>query len=103
MNQRERTEWHRVVIFNEQLWPECSRAISHAKAAQSILKASLQTRKWTDQQGVEKYTTEVVLATLSRRELTMLGRRQEVDAGGGDWQLVHLLPHRAVSVQAAAK
>jgi single-strand DNA-binding protein len=74
---RERTEWHRVVIFNEAL----------AKVAQNYLKkgstvyleGALQTRKWTDQSGMEKYTTEIVLQRY-RGELTMLGGR----AGGGD-------------------
>ena len=76
---RERTEWHRVVIFNENL----------AKVAQNYLKkgstvyieGQLQTRKWTDQSGVEKYTTEIVLQQY-RGELTMLGGRGD-NAGGG--------------------
>jgi single-strand DNA-binding protein len=80
---RERTEWHRVVIFNEAL----------AKVAQNYLKkgstvyleGSLQTRKWTDQSGMEKYTTEVVLQRY-RGELTMLGGRGGDGGGayGGD-------------------
>ncbi len=76
---RERTEWHRVVIFNENL----------AKVAQQYLKkgstiyieGQLQTRKWTDQQGVEKYSTEVVLQRF-RGELTMLGGRGDSQGGG---------------------
>lgn len=76
---REKTEWHRVVIFNENL----------AKVAQNYLKkgskvyveGQLQTRKWTDQSGVEKYSTEVVLQRF-RGELTMLDGRSE-GAGGG--------------------
>lgn len=76
---REKTEWHRVVIFNENL----------AKVAQSYLKkgskvyveGQLQTRKWTDQSGVEKYSTEVVLQRF-RGELTMLDGRND-NAGGG--------------------
>jgi len=68
--QRERTEWQRIVIFNEHL----------GKVAQDYLKkgnpvyieGQLQTRRWTDQQGVEKYTTEVVLQRF-RGELTLLG------------------------------
>ena len=75
---RERTEWHRVVIFNEHL----------AKIAESYLKkgskvyveGQLQTRKWTDKDGNEKYSTEVVLQRY-RGELTMLDARQ--DGGGG--------------------
>lgn len=78
---REKTEWHRVVIFNENL----------AKVAQNYLKkgskvyieGQLQTRKWTDQSGVEKYSTEVVLQRF-RGELTMLdGRGDGAGAGGG--------------------
>ncbi len=77
---KERTEWHRVVIFNENL----------AKVAQSYLKkgstvyieGQLQTRKWTDQQGQEKYTTEIVLQRY-RGELTMLGGRGDSGGAGG--------------------
>lgn len=78
---REKTEWHRVVIFNENL----------AKVAQNYLKkgskvyveGQLQTRKWTDQSGMEKYSTEVVLQRF-RGELTMLdGRGEGQGAGGG--------------------
>jgi len=76
---RERTEWHRVVIFNEAL----------AKVAQNYLKkgstvyieGQLQTRKWTDQSGIEKYTTEIVLQRY-RGELTMLGGRGDSATGG---------------------
>lgn len=76
---RDKTEWHRVVIFNENL----------AKVAQNYLKkgskvyveGQLQTRKWTDQSGVEKYSTEVVLQRF-RGELTMLDGRND-GAGGG--------------------
>ena len=81
---REKTEWHRVVIFNENL----------AKVAQNYLKkgstiyieGQLQTRKWTDQAGVEKYSTEVVLQRY-RGELTMLGGRGDNQGGSfGDSQ-----------------
>ena len=74
--QRERTEWHRVVIFNENLARVAEQYLR--KGSTVYLEGQLQTRKWTDQQGVEKYTTEVVLARY-RGELTMLGGR---DAGG---------------------
>lgn len=74
--QRERTEWHRVVIFNEQLANVAEQYLS--KGSTVYLEGQLQTRKWTDQQGVEKYTTEVVLQRY-RGELTMLGSR----SGGG--------------------
>ena len=57
--QRERTEWHRVVIFNENLARLAEQYLR--KGSSVYLEGQLQTRKWTDQQGVEKYTTEVVL------------------------------------------
>ena len=56
---RERTEWHRVVIFNENLGRVAEQYLR--KGSSVYLEGQLQTRKWTDQQGVEKYTTEVVL------------------------------------------
>jgi len=72
---REKTEWHRVVIFNENL---CRVAEQYLKKGSKVyLEGQLQTRKWTDQQGVERYSTEVVLQNF-RGELTLLDR-----AGGG--------------------
>ena len=75
--QREKTEWHRVVIFNENLARVAEQYLR--KGSNIYIEGQLQTRKWTDQQGVEKYTTEVVLQRY-RGELTMLGGR---DSGGG--------------------
>jgi single-strand DNA-binding protein len=73
---KERTEWHQVVIFNENL---VKVAESYLKKGSTVyIEGALQTRKWTDQQGVEKYSTEVVLQKF-RGELTMLGGR----GGGG--------------------
>ena len=78
---RERTEWHRVVIFNENLARVAEQYLR--KGSSVYLEGQLQTRKWTDQQGVEKYTTEVVLGRF-RGELTLLGGRGEgAGAGGG--------------------
>ena len=77
--QRERTEWHRVVIFNENLARLAEQYLR--KGSSVYLEGQLQTRKWTDQQGVEKYTTEVVLNRF-RGELTMLDSRS---GGGGDF------------------
>lgn len=77
---RERTEWHRVVIFNEHL---CKIAEQYLKKGSKIyVEGALQTRKWTDQSGVEKYTTEVVLQKFNG-ELTMLDGRNEGGGGGG--------------------
>ena len=68
---REKTEWHRVVIFNEQL---CRIAEQYLKKGSKVyLEGALQTRKWTDQQGQEKYSTEVVLQGFNA-QLTMLDR-----------------------------
>ena len=75
---RERVEWHRVVIFNEHL-AEIAQRYLH-KGSKVYLEGQLQTRKWTDQSGQERYTTEVVLGRF-RGELTMLDTR--ADGGGG--------------------
>ena len=73
--QRERTEWHRVVIFNDALGKIAEQYLK--KGSTVYLEGQLQTRKWTDQQsGQEKYTTEVVLQKY-RGELTLLGSRSE--------------------------
>ena len=73
--QRERTEWHRVVIFNDALGKNAEQYLK--KGSTVYLEGQLQTRKWTDQQsGQEKYTTEVVLQRY-RGELTLLGSRSE--------------------------
>ncbi|MEQ8387986.1 MAG: single-stranded DNA-binding protein [Alphaproteobacteria bacterium] len=69
---RERTEWHRVVIFNDRLAEVAEKFLS--KGSKVYLEGQLQTRKWTDQSGVEKYTTEVVLGQF-RGELQMLDSR----------------------------
>ncbi len=76
---RERTEWHRVVIFNEQI---CRIAEQYLKkGAKVYLEGSLQTRKWQDQSGQDKYTTEVVLQGFNA-QLTMLDRAGD---RGGDF------------------
>src|SRR5213075_3401649 len=66
---RERTEWHRVVIFNERLAEIAEKYLK--KGAKVYVEGALQTRKWTDNSGQERYTTEVVLQRF-RGELTML-------------------------------
>jgi len=78
---RERTEWHRVVIFNERLVEVAEKYLK--KGAKVYLEGQLQTRKWTDQSGAEKYTTEVVLQRF-RGELTMLDSRGGGGGGGGE-------------------
>src|SRR5882724_2812489 len=76
---KERTEWHRVVIFNERLAEIAEKYLK--KGAKVYLEGALQTRKWTDNSGQERYTTEVVLQKF-RGELTMLDSRQGGGGGG---------------------
>lgn len=75
---KERTEWHRVVIFNEKIGEIVERYVK--KGSQVYLEGSLQTRKWTDQQGIEKYTTEIVLQRF-RGELTLLDTKGGSEGG----------------------
>jgi single-strand DNA-binding protein len=76
---RERTEWHRVVIFNENLVKIAEQYLK--KGSKVYLEGQLQTRKWQDQSGQDRYSTEVVLQQY-RGELTLLDGRQ--GAGGGE-------------------
>ena len=101
---KERTEWHRVVVFNENIVKVCENYLK--KGAKIYVEGQLETRKWTDQSGAEKYSTEVVLRPY-RGELTMLDNKgssgsnynndnggmsaapqQQASAGaaGGQWQ-----------------
>jgi len=77
---REKTEWHRVVIFNENLGRIAQQYLR--KGSKIYIEGALQTRKWQDQSGAEKYTTEIVLQRY-RGELTMLDGRSEGSGGGG--------------------
>ena len=79
-DQQERTEWHRVVIFNENLAKVVEQYLK--KGSKVYIEGQLQTRKWTDQTGQEKYTTEVVLQRY-RGELTMLDGREAIGSSGG--------------------
>ena len=79
---KEKTEWHRVVIFSEGL---CRIAEQYLKkGAKVYVEGQLQTREWTDQQGAKRYSTEVVLRNF-RGELTMLDGRS---SGGGEGERV---------------
>ena len=80
--QREKTEWHRVVIFNDRLGEVAEKYLS--KGRQVYVEGQLQTRKWTDQSGQEKYTTEIVLQRF-RGELTLIGGRGDDMGGGGGY------------------
>src|ERR1700758_114847 len=77
---KERTEWHRVVIFNERLAEVAEKYLK--KGAKVYVEGALQTRKWTDNSGQERYTTEVVL-TRFRGELTMLDGAGAARGAGG--------------------
>jgi len=80
-NQQERTEWHRVVIFNERLGEVAEKYLR--KGSKIYLEGQLQTRKWTDNSGQDRYSTEVVLQRF-RGELTMLDSRGEGGASLGE-------------------
>jgi single-strand DNA-binding protein len=77
---REKTEWHRVVIFNEGLAKIAEQYLK--KGSKVYLEGQLQTRKWTDQGGQDKYSTEVVLQNFNSN-LTLLDGRQDGQGGGG--------------------
>jgi single-strand DNA-binding protein len=77
---REKTEWHRVVVFDQNIADVAEKYLK--KGSKVYIEGQLQTRKWTDQSGVEKYTTEVVLQRF-RGTLTMLSGRGEEGGGGG--------------------
>jgi|ERR1700704_5526328 single-strand DNA-binding protein len=79
---RERTEWHRIVIFNENLAKIAEQYLK--KGAKVYLEGQLQTRKWEDQSGQERYTTEVVLQGFNA-QLTMLdGKQRDSSVGEGE-------------------
>lgn len=89
-NRQEKSEWHNVVIFNEGIGKIAKQYLR--KGSQCYLEGQLQTRKWTDQNGNDKYTTEVVLQKF-RGELTLLdskgdGRgeaKKPYDSGSSSW------------------
>ena len=102
---KEKTEWHRVVIFNEGLCKVAEQYLK--KGAKVYIEGQLQTRKWTDQSGAEKYSTEVVLQGFNSN-LTMLDGRGGggggsfgggEDQGGGDFGVggPSAAPRRAVA------
>jgi len=77
---KERTEWHRISILNEPLAKIAEQYLK--KGSKVYIEGQLETRKWTDQSGAEKYTTEVVLRPY-RGELTLLDGREGGSTGGG--------------------
>ena len=108
---KEKTEWHRVVIFSEPLCKIVEQYLK--KGAKVYIEGALQTRKWTDQAGVEKYSTEVVLQGFNS-VLTMLDGRSGAgggsfgpdDSGGGDFGSggpSSAAPRRAVAAGAGGR
>jgi single-strand DNA-binding protein len=96
---KEKTEWHRVVIFNEGLCKVAEQYLK--KGAKVYIEGQLQTRKWTDQSGVEKYSTEVVLQGFNSN-LTMLESRGGggggyAEEGGGDFGSSSPAPRRVAA------
>src|SRR6478672_802029 len=97
---KEKTEWHRVVIFNEGLCKVAEQYLK--KGAKVYIEGQLQTRKWTDQSGVEKYSTEVVLQGFNSN-LTMLDGRSGggggsfADEGSGDFGSSSPAPRRVAA------
>jgi single-strand DNA-binding protein len=81
-NRQERTEWHRVVIFNENLGRVAKSYLR--KGSKVYLEGQIQTRKWTDQSGADRYSTEVVLQRF-RGELVLLDSRGSGGGGGEDF------------------
>ena len=82
---KEKTEWHRVVVFNENIVKVCEQYLR--KGAKVYVEGAIQTRKWNDASGVEKFSTEIVLQKF-RGELTMLDGRNDgagEGAGGGGY------------------
>lgn len=77
-NRQERTEWHQVVIFNEHLTKVAKNYLR--KGSKVYLEGALQTRKWTDQAGNDRYSTEIVLQKF-RGELVLLDARQDGSQG----------------------
>ena len=78
---KEKTEWHRVVIFNDNIVKVVENYVK--KGSTVYIEGQLQTRKWTDQQGVEKYTTEIVVGRFNGQLTLLGGRNDNAGAGGG--------------------
>ena len=79
---QEKTEWHRVVIFDQKLAEVAEKYLK--KGAKVFLEGQIQTRKWQDQQGQDRYSTEIVLQGFNST-LTMLDSRNSGGGGGGDF------------------
>ncbi len=80
---KEQTEWHRIVIMNEALGGVAEKYLK--KGSKVYIEGKLQTRKWTDQAGQEKYTTEVLIGRFGG-ELVLVDRNPNAGSGGGDYE-----------------
>ena len=81
---KERTEWHSVAIFNEGIAGVAERFLK--KGSEVLIEGSLETRKWQDQSGNDRYSTDVVLRPFNG-SLTLIGGRGSVGEGGGQPQI----------------
>jgi single-strand DNA-binding protein len=99
---REKTEWHRIVVFSQPLINLIKNYIS--KGSKLYVEGALQTRKWTDQQGVEKYTTEIVLQAYSGA-IMMLDGKGSGGAASNDYMAdndAHRVPNSMAENQKSA-
>jgi single-strand DNA-binding protein len=97
---KERTEWHRVVIFNDRVGDVAERFLH--KGSKVYVEGALQTRKWTDQTGQERYTTEVVIGRF-KGELTMLDTRGGAGEAGAEGGYRERAPAQRAPVGAGAR
>lgn len=81
-DRREKTEWHSVVIFNEPLAKVAEQYLR--KGSKVFVEGALQTRKWQDQSGNDRYSTEIVLQAFNSRLIMLDGKRDGEDGGGSD-------------------
>ncbi len=93
---KEKTEWHRVVVFNENIINVCEKYLK--KGSKVYLEGQIETRKWQDAQGADRYSTEIVLRPY-RGELTMLSGRDE--GGGGSYNEEPAVPREYVASPAS--
>ncbi len=89
---KEQTEWHRVVIMNDKLGEVAEKYLR--KGSKVYIEGKLQTRKWTDQSGQDKYTTEVLIGRFGG-ELQLLDRNPNASSGGGDDYAPRAAPAKA--------
>jgi single-strand DNA-binding protein len=97
--QKEQTEWHRVVIYNPNLVEVAERMLQ--KGTKLYIEGSLKTRKWQNQQGADVYTTEVVLNPFTAQMVILSGSKSVDNGGGGDYSAHAASPARREEVSVA--